>query len=232
MNAYDPHEIESLVRRIVARVLQTEPAARPILDADQVQATPEGSTLPLAPETIITPLARQTALERRIQLTDDSAPGPTTTVADKTVALGADHGGYQMKEQLKPTLEGLGYRIIDCGTHSAEAVDYPDLAYAVAQQVSQGRAALGIIVDGAGIGSCITANKVPGVRAALCYDQATAANSREHNHANVLTLGAGMIGLNLARQIVTTWLNTPYGAGRHARRVDKITQIEQRFLKP
>lgn len=231
MSTYDRHEIEDLVRRIVARVLQQEePAGRPILDAAQVQAAPEGSLLPVAPDAIITPLARQTAWERRIQLAADPATAAAGT-AGPVVALGADHGGYQLKEQLKPTLEGLGYSVIDCGTHSAEAVDYPDFAYAVAQYVSQGRAALGIIVDGAGIGSCMTANKVPGVRAALCYDQATAANSREHNHANVLTLGAGMIGLNLARQIVTTWLNTPYGAGRHARRVDKITQIEQRFLK-
>ena len=117
------------------------------------------------------------------------------------------------------------------GCFSPEAVDYPDLAYAVARLVADGRAAAGIVIDGAGIGSAMVANKVPGVRAALCYDLSTAVNSREHNHANVLTLGAGLIGPALARQIVKIWLETPWGAGRHARRVDKIMQVEQRFLK-
>ena len=124
-----------------------------------------------------------------------------------------------------------GYGVIDCGTNSAESVDYPDFAYAVAQLVANGRAWRGIIVDGAGIGSCMAANKVPGVRAAMCYDQATAVNSREHNNANVLTLGAGLIGPSLAAQIVGTWLKTDFGGGRHARRVDKIDAIGARFMK-
>jgi len=149
----------------------------------------------------------------------------------QTVALGADHGGYELKEMLKGYLEELGYSVVDCGTNSTASVDYPDFALAVAQLVAQSSVWRGIIVDGAGIGSCMAANKVPGVRAALCYDQATAANSREHNHANVMTLGAGLIGPNLARQIVKSWLETPAGGGRHARRVDKIMAIERRFLK-
>jgi len=124
-----------------------------------------------------------------------------------------------------------GYRVVDCGTHSSDAVDYPDFAYAVARLVADGRAWRGIVIDGAGIGSCMAANKVPGVRAAMCYDQATAVNSREHNDANVLTLGAGLIGPSLARQIVDTWLTTEFGGGRHARRVDKIDQIGKRFSK-
>jgi ribose 5-phosphate isomerase B len=132
---------------------------------------------------------------------------------------------------LKEFLAGLGYPVADCGTHSADAVDYPDLAYAVARLVASGQAWRGIVVDGAGIGSAMAANKVPGVRAALCYDHATAVNSREHNDANVLTLGAGLIGANLAKQIVQTWLATPFGGGRHQRRVDKIAEIEKRFLK-
>ena len=125
----------------------------------------------------------------------------------------------------------MGYAVIDCGTDSTTSVDYPDFALAVAQLVAQGRAWRGIVVDGAGIGSCMAANKVPGVRAAMCYDQATAVNSREHNDANVLTLGAGLIGLNLARQIVRVWLETPAGGDRHARRVGKIMEIERRFAK-
>ena len=133
------------------------------------------------------------------------------------------------KKVLAELVRSLGYEVIDGGTHGADPVDYPDIAVAVAELVAGGRAARGILVDGAGIGSCMAANKVPGVRAALCYDEATAVNSREHNHANVLTLGAGLIGVNLARKIVTTWLETPAGGGRHQRRVDKITAIEHRF---
>jgi ribose 5-phosphate isomerase B len=136
-----------------------------------------------------------------------------------------------MKEDLKAYVTGLGYQVTDCGTNSSAAVDYPDFAYAVAQLVSGGQAWRGIIVDGAGIGSCMAANKVPGVRAAMCYDHATAANSREHNDANVLTLGGGLLGTNLARQIVRTWLETDFGGDRHARRVGKIMGIERRFLK-
>ncbi len=150
----------------------------------------------------------------------------------KSVALGADHGGYPLKETLKAHLATLGYNVIDCGTNSTDAVDYPDFAYAVARLVSEGQAWRGIIVDGAGIGSCMAANKVPGIRAALCYDHATATNSREHNDANVLTLGAGLIGPALAKQIAEVWLKTEFGGGRHAKRVDKIVEIEKRFLKP
>jgi ribose 5-phosphate isomerase B len=107
-------------------------------------------------------------------------------------------------------------------------VDYPDLAYAVAKKISEGEAWRGIVIDGAGIGSCMVANKVSGVRAAMCYDHATAVNSREHNNANVLTLGAGMIEPALARQIVLTFLNTTFGGGRHGRRVDKIMDVEKK----
>lgn len=160
-----------------------------------------------------------------------SAPEASTgNQANQTrrIAIAADHGGFSMKEDLKPYLQKQGYLVDDCGTHSSDSVDYPDFAYAVAVKVSSGEAWRGIIIDGAGIGSCMVANKVPGVRAAMCYDHATALNSREHNNANVLTLGAGMIDTTLARQIVLTWLNTKFGGGRHARRVDKIMDIEKK----
>ena len=121
--------------------------------------------------------------------------------------------------------------MIDCGTHSADSVDYPDFAHAVAELVSQQRAEYGIIIDGAGIGSAMVANKVPGVRAALCYDLSSARNSREHNHANVLTLGAGLIGTGLAEQITATWLETPWAPGRHANRVEKISAVESKYLR-
>jgi ribose 5-phosphate isomerase B len=157
-----------------------------------------------------------------------SPPQPVPQQSSKTVAIGTDHGGLKMKQMLVSHLETAGYRVLDCGTNSTEAVDYPDFALAVAEKVSSGEAWRGIVIDGAGIGSCMAANKVQGVRAAMCYDHATAVNSREHNDANVLTLGAGLIGDALAKQIVDTWLKTEFGGGRHARRVDKIMAIEKK----
>jgi RpiB/LacA/LacB family sugar-phosphate isomerase len=147
------------------------------------------------------------------------------------VAIGADHGGFPLKERIGFRLREAGYDVLDCGTDSHEAVDYPDFAHAVAREVALGACNYGIVIDGAGIGSAITANKVPGVRAALCYDLSTARNSREHNHANVLTLGAGMIGETLAWQIVEEWLSVDWGGDRHARRVAKIEDIERQYSK-
>ncbi len=161
----------------------------------------------------------------------DPAPAATRSGDDRTIAVGADHGGFELKRRLVAHLEDQGWSVRDCGTGSAEAVDYPDFAHAVARLVGAGACRWGVIVDGAGIGSAMAANKVPGVRAALCYDVSSARNSREHNHANVLTLGAGLIGENLARQILDTWLATPWGGGRHARRVGKIDEIERAYSR-
>jgi ribose 5-phosphate isomerase B len=159
---------------------------------------------------------------------DTPAPAAKAGGSARIVALGADHGGFAMKEELELYIKGNGYDVQDCGTHSADAVDYPDFAELVARKVGNGEAWRGILIDGAGIGSCMAANKVHGVRAAMCYDYASAVNSREHNDANVLTLGAGLIGLALAKQIVDVWLKTEFGGGRHAKRVDKIMAIEAR----
>ena len=148
-----------------------------------------------------------------------------------SVAIGADHGGFALKERLASHLRDQGFRVVDCGTSGPESVDYPDFAHEVARRVALGQCDCGVIVDGAGIGSSMVANKVPGVRSALCYDISSARNSREHNHANVLTLGAGLIGEGLARQIVDVWLATPWGGGRHASRVEKITQVERSYLR-
>ena len=155
----------------------------------------------------------------------------TESSVRRVVAIGADHGGFELKEALKPELKTLGFDVDDLGTNSKEAVDYPDLAHAVAQAVGSGKAWRGIMIDGAGIGSCIVANKVPGVRAGMAYDYSSAVNSREHNDTNVLTLGAGLIGVNLAKQIVKTWLTTEFAGGRHAGRVDKIKSVEKKYLK-
>ena len=149
----------------------------------------------------------------------------------RVVALGADHGGFEMKEALKSDISALGFEIIDVGTNSKDAVDYPDFAHEVAQAVSAGKAWRGIMIDGAGIGSCIVANKVPGVRAGMAYDVSSANNSREHNDTNVLTLGAGLIGIALAKQIVKIWLTTDFAGGRHLPRVDKIVAVERQYLK-
>ncbi|MGB8646805.1 MAG: ribose 5-phosphate isomerase B [Anaerolineae bacterium] len=147
------------------------------------------------------------------------------------VAIGADHGGFELKQNLVPYLSQLGYRVTDCGTFTPDPVDYPDIAYAVARLVGEGTVAHGIIIDGAGIGSCMAANKVPGVRAAMCYDTTTARNAREHNDANVLTLGGRLITASVACDIVRTFLETSCTEPRHQKRVQKILDIERRYLR-
>lgn len=146
------------------------------------------------------------------------------------VAVGADHGGVTLKDSIAARLRKLGHVVTDHGTTGSAAVDYPNYAIAVARAVASGAAQVGIMVDGAGIGSCMAANKVPGVRAAMCYDITTAANAREHNNANVLTLGGGLIGPRLALTIVETFLSTSFGGGRHAARVAKIDALDRARL--
>ncbi len=148
-----------------------------------------------------------------------------------SVAIGSDHGGLELKQLLVPFLAELGYSVTDCGTYTPDPVDYPDIAFAVARLVADGGAARGIIIDGAGIGSCMVANKVPGVRAAMCYDAATARNAREHNDANVLTLGGRMISADTAREIVRLFMQTECTEARHKKRVGKIMEVERRFLR-
>ncbi len=156
------------------------------------------------------------------------APARPAASAARRVAIGSDHGGYELKEILKRYIEDdLGWSVHDCGTHSTAAVDYPDFAAAVAREVAGGRAARGIVVDAAGIGSTMAANKVPGVRCALCHDDATARNSREHNDANLLALGARVVNRGLAQRLVRLFLVTPFGGGRHERRVQKIMALER-----
>ena len=150
---------------------------------------------------------------------------------EKTIAIGADHGGFRLKEMLKPLIEAMGIAVRDVGVFEEKPADYPDIALAVAEMVAGGAAGRGVIIDGAGIGSSIAANKVPGIRAALCYDKATARNSREHNDSNVLTLGARLLTETQAEDVLRTWMGTPFGGGRHAGRVDKIREIEGKYLK-
>ena len=158
-----------------------------------------------------------------------AAPTPASPAQQKpTIALGADHGGVAMKAAIADHLRAAGFPVTDLGTNSTEAVDYPDFAVAVARAVASKKAAFGIMIDGAGIGSCMAANKVAGVRAAMCYDVTTASNAREHNGANVLTLGGGLLGTRLALAVVDTFLSTPFAGGRHAKRVEKIDALDKR----
>lgn len=146
----------------------------------------------------------------------------------RTIAIGSDHGGFDLKERLLAALEAQGYRVDDQGTFKAGvSVDYPVFAYRVARQVASGAADAGIVVDGAGIGSCMAANKVPGIRAAMCYDRRTAENSRAHNDANVLTLGGGMIDEATALEIAEVFLTTECTEPRHRRRAGQILDIER-----
>ena len=155
-----------------------------------------------------------------------SASTPLPSVTPRTIAVGADHGGVALRDAIAARLRELGHAVTDHGTSGTAAVDYPDYAIAVARAVASGAAQVGIMVDGAGIGSCMAANKIRGVRAALCYDVTTAQNAREHNNANVLTLGGGLIGPRLALAIVETFLATSFGGGRHAGRVAKIDALD------
>jgi ribose 5-phosphate isomerase B len=239
----DEQKIREMVRRAVFRTVEASsrtpdsgPGRRRLVTLGDVESLPAGTRLEIGAEAIVTPLARQAALERRISVVGESASVATAPAgragrADRTVAVAADHGGYELKEQLAAHLRDRGFSVLDCGTDGRESVDYPDFALAAARLVAQGAVRSAVVVDGAGIGSCMAANKVPGVRAALCYDEATAVNSREHNDANVLTLGAGMIGSALAVRILDAWLDTLHAGGRHARRVEKIMDIERRYSK-
>jgi ribose 5-phosphate isomerase B len=215
---------------------------KPLITAADLECIPQNGELAVTDDTIVTPLAREEAelrgitiriiSQREMQNSSNIASGDISSEKSaRVVAIGSDHGGFELKEQLKGHLRDWGYQLLDLGTNNADAVDYPDFAEAVGNAVASGEAWLGIVLDSAGIGSSIAANKVPGVRAALCYDRATARNSREHNDANVLTLGAKLIAPEAAREIVALWLSTPFAGGRHQRRVDKIRAIEERAAK-
>ncbi len=223
-------------------------ARKLLTEADVLDAAKRGAkTIALAADTIITPSARDAALRCRIEFTTDvsgavqlksvqsvsilnpkDAKSPNSAIV---IALGADHGGYQMKEQIKNLLHELGYTVADVGTNSEQACDYPDFAYAVASLVSSGQASKGIMIDAVGVASAMVANKVPGVRAATGFSEFAARSSREHNDANVLTLGGRVLGIEAAKAIVRVWLETWFGGGRHQARVQKIADIEQRFAK-
>lgn len=199
-----------------------------VLTQSDVRRAAEGDTIRIDEGARLTPLVEDLIKERGIRI---ERAGRRLAARRRRVALGADHGGFEMKEELKRLLADLGHEVQDFGCHSTDAVDYPDYAHTVARAVAKGACDLGIMIDGAGIGSCMAANKVPGVRAAMCYDEATARNSREHNGANVLTLGGKLIASDLMKKIVTVWLATELTEDRHRRRVAKIDAIGDEYRR-
>jgi ribose 5-phosphate isomerase B len=193
-----------------------------IVTAEDVRAVPAGGEVVATPGAVVTDWAREVAASRGVRIV--LAAG--TTPGSLLIAVGADHGGFALKEEVKRHLTRLGYRFHDFGTHSTEAVDYPDVAGKVARAVQSGEARLGILVDGAGLGSAMAANKVHGIRAAPCPDARAARNAREHNDANVLTLGSTVLDAALMHEVVEVFLTATCTEDRHRRRVAKITAIE------
>ena len=201
-----------------------------ITEAD-ARAFEIGSTVALAPGGHITPLALDTLRARKVTVMQDvvdmelSALAPPAEI--RRVALGSDHSGVALKSALRDDLRARGLAVQDIGTHSSEAVDYPDIAAQVARLVARGEADAGIVIDGAGLGSTIAANKIDGVRAAMCTDQTLARYAREHNGANVLALGATLIPFDVAKAIVHTFLSTPMREARYIRRLAKVRNLER-----
>ncbi len=197
-----------------------------------------GSVVELAAGGHVTPLARDTLAARRVTVVpagtmDPTLPADLAPVADvRRVAIGSDHSGVALKRSLVTHLRGRGLAVADLGTDTAEPVDYPDVAASVARAVARGEADAGIVIDGAGIGSAIAANKVRGIRAAMCPDETIARYSREHNGANVLALGASLLaGPDAAIRIVDTWLGTAMREARYIRRLAKVRRLEERFAR-
>ena len=195
--------------------------------------------------TLITPAARDKINEMKIQIVEgginsdgerqhknisDARAIPLNIRESKKIVLGSDHTGFEVKEELKDFLKELGYSHIDVGTNSKDSCDYPDFAFEASKKVALGEADFAIILDATGIPSAITANKIPGIRAATCYNEFSAQSSREHNNANVLVLGAKSLGIETIKSIIKIWLTTDFLGERHQKRLNKITEIEKMFL--
>ncbi len=248
-------DIEKLVKDVVAKVVDdlikqetennrgisstiekqpyTPPAGgkRPVVTAEEViKAFNAGKDIEVPSGSIITPLAYDTAAEKGVKIIINSklVLGKNGVKPSKLgqIAIGSDHGGYNLKEKIKDYLFDIGYVYKDFGTYSTASVDYPDYAAAVARAVASGECELGIVIDGAGIGSAITANKIKGILAAVCHDKFTARVAREHDNANILSIGSMVVNEFQAKEIVRTFLNTDFAGGRHARRIDKIFKLE------
>ena len=232
-----PEERAQTATRFVNTVSETntqtavtrDESAKSVITEDDVRGLEPGAVLRIGEDARLTPLAADIVSEKKIEIVRRASRRGSK--ASKLIAIGADHGGFRMKEELKGVLAELGHRVQDFGAYSEDAVDYPDFAHAVARAVADGSSDLGIMIDGAGVGSAMTANKVPGVRAAACYSVDVARNSREHNDANVLTLGSKTINSKQMREIVTAWLSTEITEDRHRKRVAKIDAIQRQYQR-
>lgn len=228
---------ETFPQRVVVNSLQEkvdkeydrDESAKNLITEDDLRGLDFGAKLRVSENAKFTPLASDLISEKGIVLIKKTSRRAATKI--RTIAIGCDHGGFDFKEKLKSFLAEMNLNIRDFGTNSKDAVDYPDFAHAVARAVGERKVDAGIIIDGAGIGSAMTANKVNGVRAAACYSVALAKNSREHNGANVLTLGSGQNNFNEIKEIVEAWLTSDLTEDRHKKRVGKIDAIEREYKK-
>lgn len=223
------HVIVNSLQEKMGREWDRDESAKSLITEDDLRGLDAGSRVRVAENAKFTPLASDIVNDLQLELIR-KAPRKSP-VKIRSVAIGADHGGYRLKEQIKGYLADFGLNVRDFGTSSEDAVDYPDFAHAVANSVSGRQVDIGIIIDGAGIGSAMTANKVPNVRAAQCYSVALAKNSREHNGANVLTLGAGQNTFDEIKAIVETFISTDISEERHMKRVGKIDNIDRQYRK-
>jgi ribose 5-phosphate isomerase B len=219
------HVLVNSLRDKAEREYDRDESAKSLITEDDLRGLELGSRVRIAENAKFTPLAHDIVTEKQIELIRKKSR--SEGLKAKSVAIGADHGGFPLKEKLKTFLEQLGLQVRDFGTNSTDAVDYPDFAHAVARSVSSRHVDVGIVIDGAGIGSAIAANKVSGVRAAACYSPALARNSREHNGANVLTIGSGQNSFDEVTEIVRAFVTTEISEERHKRRVAKIDAIER-----
>jgi ribose 5-phosphate isomerase B len=228
--AHEPeHVIVNSLKEKRAREYDRDESSKTLITEDDLRGLDEGARVRVGANAKFTPLAADIVSEKKIELIRKQPRDAGLVI--KSVAIGADHGGFEMKEQLKTFLSDLGVQVRDFGTNSKDAVDYPDFAHAVATAVGAKHVDAGIIIDGAGIGSAMAANKVPGVRAAACYNPALAKNSREHNGANVLTLGSGQNSFEEVKEIVRSFATTKLSEERHIRRVEKIDAIERQYRR-
>ena len=221
--------IDTAPAPVAQATVTRDESSKKVITEDDVRGLDQGAVLRIAEGARLTPLAADIVRERKIEIVR-RVPRRGSS-ATKLIAIGADHGGFKMKQELKAFLSESGHRVHDFGTDSEDAVDYPDFAHAVARAVAEGTAELGIVIDGAGVGSAMTANKVPGVRAAACYSVEVARNSREHNDANVLTLGSKTVNTAQMLEIVRAWLATEINEDRHKKRVAKIEAIERQYQR-
>jgi len=228
---------EEYPKRIVVNSLRDKAAseydrdesAKNLITEDDLRGLEREARVRIGAHAKLTPLAQDIVAEKGIELIRKKPRENELKV--RSIAVGADHGGFRIKESLKTFLEGLGLVVRDLGTNSSDPVDYPDYAHAVARAVGDNRVDVGIIIDGAGIGSAMAANKVPNVRAAACYSAALARNAREHNGANVLSLGAGQNSPEQIEEIVKAFLTAEISEDRHKKRVGKIDDIERKYKK-